>query len=385
MSGFGTIISFVFVMFISLGAMTGTIYMYNDQVIEQDRLQKEQLQQLRISALEEIEIESISYSSRRLILNIKNIGNEDFEVVRDGRVCFDVFVDSNFVLSELIGFTIDSKLAEGYSFIGAGEEGRVISYPGNITNSSDMVFISCSGKRYEIDLRALNFDNSEFRNRALFSETPNSGIDQTQSLDLKISDINHSLVDSNEVQVLMDVNHLEDLVLNLDVVSQEQLDETGTYTVVLGDSNSVEGSDGSNSNGIVLEGLDFDLGEKLTVENFNLDERSTLAFWFKPSSDLSSSSDQINFSRSGNDYAIVFNQENDGRIGFYTYSAPGVVDFSIKTVTNEFNMGEWYHVAFVFDNSNSHRMYLNSNLESTSGVNLNLPGGTQDLEIGNLN
>lgn len=386
MSGFGTVISFTFAMFVSMGAMVSAIYVYNDQINQQEELQKKNIEDFRLSALEEIEISTVSYTSDRLILEIENTGSENYVTVEDNVPCFDIFVDNTYIYSELVGFSLSSRLSEGFSFIKPGLSGRIFAYPGNITNISTVVFSSCSGKKYTIELSDLNFEQEDYRERSLITQSATiSGNNTQQNLVLNTNDIDLPLVETDEIVIEMDISHIERLNLGLDAVTQFDQDETGNFNVTLGDSNVVEpGVDPSESNGIVIRGLDFDLGEKLVVEDFVLLNRSTVAFWFKPDSTLTSFSNQINFSQSGNDFRIVFNQEGDGRIGFYTYTAPWVVDFSLKTATNEFDSGQWYHLAFVFDNDDIHSVYLNGNLEATSGSTLTLPVATNDLEIGNL-
>ena len=385
MAGFGAIISFTFMMFISLGALVTTVYIYNDQVVEQDKIRKENIESLRLLALEEIEIEVIEESSNRLVLTINNIGRDEFVVVENGNVCFDVFVDSTYISSTLVDFSLLSTLKDGFVKIDPGQSGKIYAYLGSITNSSQIVYVSCSGKRYEIDYDSINFVNNAFRSRTQVQDTLSvTGEDVSSNLIVSSQDINLEDIGST-LDVDMDISHIENLNLAMDAVTQATVDESNSYTVYLGNSSLIESNEPDAQRGVVVQGLDFDLGEKLTVEDFELAQTSTLAFWFKAQEDLTLTSSKIVFSRSDNDFAIIFNEQGQGKIGFYTFSSLGLVDFSLQTATTQFDLGEWYHIVFVLDNSNGHRVFVNAQEETTSQVSVTLSSSAKDLEIGNLN
>lgn len=168
-------------------------------------------------------------------------------------------------------------------------------------------------------------------------------------------------------------------------MSQTGFDETNTYSYMLGSTPSFDSNTPTPRKGILLAGLDFDEDQFVTIENFEMNERATISFWFKPKETLDISTDAFFFAISNNsNYGIGFNTQGTGRVGCYTFDGSGDIDFSIESITNEFRGGEWYHIVFVLDNFDEHRIYVNAQEEATSTQSLSISSDPEIFFIGNI-
>lgn len=385
MAGFGTVISFSLTIFIALGSMVGVIMMYSNQVVEQDQLLRDSFENVRVALQEQIDITFIEFRHNRVVIEIENIGLEPFRVIQNGAICFNVFVDSEFISSSNLDYSPQSRLSNNFRFIEPGSSGRIFINHNNFNSNSQIRLISCSGKTYELNLENANFENTNFRQRVAVSQNEGVGEDVSSQIVLDFEDVDVFSFDSN-IEVLMTRSNLEHLILPFDELSQTGNDETGEFSYFLGTSPSPNLQAPTQKKGIILQGLDFDLSQRLTVEDFELNQRVTISFWFRPSTDLGSSSDEIIFSRSADSsYGIVFNRQGTSEIGFYTFNGAGDIIFDLSTNSLSIQRGDWVHVAVVLDNDDTHRIYINAQQRGTSSQTLTLPSTPVNLEIGNLN
>lgn len=384
MAGFGTIIAFSLTVFVTIGAMVGTITMYSSQVLDQDRIQREGVDRLLSVIEEEIELQSFIDQYGRLVLEFENTGFRDFQTMSGDSICFDIFIDNQFILSTHRDYSPVEFLSNTHKILNKERVGRIFIRPESFNSNSILRLVSCSGKIYQFELSNLNFEDDNFRRVSRISQSEVGGENVESQIELTSSDIIFSEFDSN-IRVFSTLSNIENLILTFDSMSQTGFDETNTYSYMLGSTPSFDSNTPTPRKGILLAGLDFDEDQFVTIENFEMNERATISFWFKPKETLDISTDAFFFAISNNsNYGIGFNTQGTGRVGCYTFDGSGDIDFSIESITNEFRGGEWYHIVFVLDNFDEHRIYVNAQEEATSTQSLSISSDPEIFFIGNI-
>ncbi|MFT4244073.1 MAG: LamG-like jellyroll fold domain-containing protein [Candidatus Woesearchaeota archaeon] len=384
MAGFGTIIAFSLTVFITIGAMIGTITMYSSQVLDQDKIQREGIDRLLSIIEEEIQLEGLVSQYGKLVLEFENAGDRNFQTMSGNSICFDIFIDNNFIVSTHKDYSPVEFLSNTHKILNRERQGRIF-ISSNVSNSNSILtLISCSGKKYQFELNNLNFKDDNFRRVSRISQSEVGGENIESQIELGSSDIVFSEFDSN-IRVFSTLSNIENLILTFDSMSQTGLDDTKTYNFILGSTASFDSNTPTSRKGILLAGLDFEEDQFVTIENFEMNQRTTTSFWFKPKKTLDSSTDAFFFALSDNsNYGIGFNIQETGRVGFYTFDGGGNIEFEIKSKTDKFTGGKWYHVVFVLDNSNEHKVYVNAQEEAFSTQSLSISSQPQNLLIGKI-
>jgi hypothetical protein len=391
MSGFSGIIGFVFTFIVLMAVFISIHFVFISQIATTQDLFGDNLDKTVKTLREDYSVDNIYLSSGRLQLNIKNYGKENFYYGYGGEACFDYFIDSEFKSKKNVEFKPNFSLIGNYYFIESGDSGLIfMGYNSMIFGLETVKLISCNGNEFEfvVDSLVLDWIDNDYSFRTNLTtdvdviDRENYIIDYT----LTSSEYNNTYYDNLEYVVFCAAANFELLNLPFDNFSLTSKDYgLKNYDVVSGDVIFDDDADPTVSNGIILKGMNFDVGDKISISNFDFVNESakTISFWFKSDSELTSIDPKKDLFKFGNEYYIGFNHQNSGKIGFYRYNSSDDITFNLKSSNSIWDADTWYNIIIVLDSSTTHKMFLNGELENSFSTTL-VGDSTLGLVVGNI-
>ena len=391
MSGFSGIIGFVFTFIVLMTVFIGIYFVFISQISITQDMFNDNVDKTVKNFREDYSIEEIYLESGRLNLDIKNFGKENFYYGYGGSSCFDFFIANDFVSRDNVEFKPDFNLNGNYYFIEPGKSGIMFMDYNSMSFGLEAVkLISCNGNEFEFVVDSLKLDwmDSNYNYRAEIL----SGVDvvdrenEVISYSFTSTDYNSSYYENLDFSVVCDVSNFELLNLPFDNFSLSSKDYgLKDYTVVSGDTVFPDSEDPEVSNGIILKGVNFNVSDKIAISNFELSNESakTISFWFKSGEELSLTENKKDLFNFNNEYYVGFNHENFGRVGFYRYNSSDDITFSLRSTQTVWEKNTWYNIIFVIDSVETHKMFINGELESSFSSTL-VGSSALGLIVGNV-
>jgi hypothetical protein len=352
-------------------------YIFIANVATQEDLFRDNTDQTVQTLREEFEFNNMFLNSGRVVLDIENLGKDDLKFKSGYSECFEYFIGETYVTDNNLDLKTGENLGGNYFFIPSGDNALVYLFYNSVVPGSETIrLVSCLGNVKEtvvLDENINWFDNEYLaRERLSLGVSGSDRIDEDISYSLTSADYNTSFFENTALSYFCPIVNFEILNLPLDDFSQNIKDYSiNDESVTLGNDASSEGIDPVEGGGVILKGLDFTAGDFIYSNNFEFDDlSSTISFWFKSNFTLDSSSVRRTFFNVGNEYFVGHNYLNTGEIGFYRYNG-ATRTFEISSVLRTFDAGEWYNIIIVLDNSDSHKLFINGQLDTFSGSNLN--------------
>ncbi len=391
MSGFSGVVGFVFTFIILMTVFIGIYFLFISQVATSQDMFNENVDKTVKTLREDFSIEHIYLESGRLNLNIKNSGTENFYYGYGGESCFDYFLDEDFVSRKNVEFKPDFNLNGDYYFIESGKYGSMFMDYNSMSFGLETVkLISCNGNEFEfvIDSLSLNWMDTDYnlRSDVLSGADVVDRENEVISFNFTDSDYNSSYYDNLDFSVMCDFSNFEILNLPFDNYSLSSVDYgLKDYTIVSGDTVFDDSEDPSVSNGIILKGMNFNVSDKISISNFEFANESakTISFWFKSGEELSVIDNKKDLFNFNSEFYIGFNHENFGRIGFYRYNSSNDVTFSLASSQSVWDADTWYSIIFVIDSDDTHKMFINGELETSFSSTL-VGSSALGLVVGNI-
>ncbi|NQZ84574.1 MAG: hypothetical protein HRU03_02550 [Nanoarchaeales archaeon] len=392
MSGFSGVIGFVFTFLVLMSVFIGIYFVFISQIATTKDLFDDNIDKTVKNLREEYNVENVYLSSGRLELNIKNLGKGHLYYGYGGESCFDYFVNSDFKQKTNVEFSpIGYSLSANYYFIESGKNGQLfMSYDSMNFGLESVKLISCNGNEFEFVIDSLKLDwmDNDYNFRADLSSGTESFDRENEviSYNLTGSDFNSTYYENLDLNVVCAASNFELLNVPFDNYSVAPADYgLKDYTLVSGDLLFEDSADPNVTNGIILKGMNFDVGDKVSIPNFDFTDSAskTISFWFKSDSDLSSSSNKKDLFNFGYEYYIGFNHKNQGKMGFYRYNSSNDITFSLSSSITSWTKDTWYNVIFVITDSNSHKIYVDGDVDNTLSSTL-VGSSSLGLVVGNI-
>lgn len=295
MSGFASIVGFMFSFFFISMIFFASFYSYNDQLVEQSKIFDDQSSNLNsIYSSENFNFISPFYSSGRLNYNLKNLGQDKlFFLDQTNNICFDFYYNNKYISKDNLNINILNSLFADYNYIDIGSTGVVSFITSlNLSSTSKLKTISCSGQENTFILNSSNIDwwDENWTSRKIFNvkNPASTSISEYQiELNLNSSNFDYSNFKENEVRFVLPLKENLALDLPFDNLAQTQLEYSKKSLVsVLGSTSAIEASDPSfDSNSVLFSGFDFDgVDDLITITSDNsllLTDQLTISSWVK--------------------------------------------------------------------------------------------------------
>jgi hypothetical protein len=380
MSGFGSIVGFMFSFFIIMGLIISGFVFFQHNIASQLEVSKSNSDKLLLEQKNGFEILNSFYNSGRVVFNLKDL-DLDFIKVKDknNNFCFSSFLNNNYISNSLFYFSIDNKsLLNNYQVFTLNEIGKFyIKKDLNLNVNNNFELISCGGfkKSYKLNKDKLNWFSNDFgkRLRINISNAYSNDLAEYQiELNLNSSIIDDNLFKKGEYSFVVPLSNFEVLNLPFDKYSQDVKDFSKYNNLVtLGDTNLVASNDPSNSKGVILDGLNFDGIDDYVLINpgssLNLTKEITISTWIKWNGFGNSLQNIFTNGGWSNALRIV----NDGGVNQNKLLFQLNIDGSVRYLYSNFliDNSSWYHVTATYDGTNM-KLYVNGVLDSI----LNAPG-----------
>ncbi|MDA3855246.1 MAG: LamG domain-containing protein [Candidatus Woesearchaeota archaeon] len=389
MSGFSSIVGFMFSFFVVVLVFFGIYYTYQVQIIEQQNLIKSFEEDSLNSLNYDYSLNSPFYSSGRMGLHIDNTGRDDFVYKLKDSNCFDFFVNSKYVSKDDIYFGTLGGVSSDYRSVEVDKYGiSNIKEVFDFSIDNRFKSLSCDGleKEFLLEVSKYNWwsDDWSFRNYINVENVASEQIVDYQVLvELDLSNFDFTTSAQNELRFVVPLQ--ENFVLDLTFDDYLQtLDEYSKYlnTVNLGSNSGVDGLDPSSIEGIVLDALYFDgVDDYVRVSSdVSLEPQKSLTYaaWVKWN--VSGNALQYIFVNgdTSNSLAVV----NDGGINDELIQFSLNIDGSNEVLYSNTTLGnDWHFVAATYDGANM-RVYLDSILVGINNIYGEIVAVSSDNYIG---
>jgi len=353
----------------------GGYYMFIAHIANQEDLFRENVDKTVHNLREDFDINNIYLDSGRVELDILNRGMENFYFNNGGGNCMDFFLDDNFLNSSNFDINVPNYLGNNFNFIESDKKALMYLFYDSLVPRNDYVkLISCFGnlKEFKVDENVINwFDNDYFLREKL--NLGSLGVDRENaviSYNLEEADYNVTFFENMKMSYFCPIRNFEILNLPFDKFEQN-LDDFSILdnSVFLGSTIFDDNEDPVSSEGVILNGFEFENGDFLDVSLFEFSGGdSTISFWFKSEIDLNSSVFSTVFVNISDEYFIGYNFIGNGEVGLYKYAGAARVNELVSTTVN-FKAGEWNNLIFVINNDLDSKFFLNGQFESSQGAN----------------
>lgn len=372
-ANFTSIIGFFFAFFIVTSMIIAMFLLMIDNVQNQVST-LEGTSELIDAKFQDFDLNSVYYGSGRVYFDIENLADRILKFRDSGSVCFNLFVNSQYVSTSDFTMETYGSAAANYDFIVPKGSG-VISFDDSLINfSEDNLFelVSCDGilESISLDSGSFNWFDSNWNNRILVdSNNPSSNqIEEYQiEVDLDSNNLDFSLVRLEELRVAMQASETFKLDLSFDEYTQTIEDFSNIpKTVYLGSTDSADGQDPAYlEDGVVLSGLSFDGTDSIVIlsdSTLVMDSSLTYSAWVRW--DMTGGTSQYLFDNSWNSLEIVNDGgANDNKI-LFKLNVSGTMRslYSTSVLDND-----WHHVVASYD-GRTMRIYLDSELDNSFNV-----------------
>lgn len=265
MSGFTTIIGFMFSFFVIILVFFGIFYGYqtqiNNQVMMLEAFENKYIEDYGFN----IDFSYPFYDSNKLSLELNNLGNVNLQFNQNDVNCFDVYVNGIYIAKDEFD-VFYSNPQDNYYVLMPKQVGVLeVVFDVNLSERNVVKIISCSGslKEFIIDSGDINWNNEDYIRRTNFNVVNAGGADdQQQYYNIELNDSNFDFSKATEDSILFFLPTSENLVLGLDFNEYLQtLDDYSRYdnVVRLGPGSGVDVGDPSElESGASFSGLSFD-------------------------------------------------------------------------------------------------------------------------------
>jgi len=372
---FSGVIGFLFAFFIVTSLIISMFLLMIQNIEDQVDVVERTKELIEVNA-QAYELSASYYGSGRMYFSIENLAEKvlNFREKRGGAVCFNLFVNGNFISQDDFFMNAYGPASVNYDFIEKDEFG-IISLDASLINfSEDNLFevISCEGIKDQITLSAGDFNwwSSDWSERVnVNAQNPSSSqIEEYQiEVNLDSSDLDFSIARESELRVVIPFSEVFKVDLSFDNYSQIQSDFSKfSNTVYLGNSDAVEGSDPSElDDGIVLSGLSFDGDDSIVIlsdTSLQMDSSFSFSSWVRW--DVAGGATQFLFDNSYNSLVIV----NDGGVNDDKLLFNLNVSGSLQSLySNSLLDNNWHHIVTSFDGETM-RIFLDSQLDNSFNV-----------------
>lgn len=367
MSGFSTVVGFMFSFVILIITFSGAMYMYNDQIIEQSEILKASEKDPIKNLNYDFSFSNPYYVSGRINFLLENTGSEDliFRDIGTRDSCF-TFIDRNtFVSDEDIFISILNKsLIYNYSIL---EESDMASFSANFvydeTNSYESKIISCDGveKFVSFDSSTIDWWSNNWSDRTTIkiNNSQSTLFDYQVDVTFNASNFNFSNIGKEELRFLLPLKELLVYDVTLDKYGQQLIDYSDFNIVsYLGTNVNSEVSDPTSREGVIGKGLYFDGSDDQVFVDFtdsnnkgvDLSESLTYSLWIK-------------WNGSGNTIQGIISDDLTTSTGLSIVNDGGVNDDKLSFTINSLTTGSttiyspdvisngWHHVGATYDGS----------------------------------
>lgn len=294
MSGFATVIGFMFSFFAIMSIFLGAFVLYQENLIDQTKIIESVQEKAMIDYKSNFNVDSYFYMSGRANFYINNLGSEKL-LYKDSNdnTCFSFFSNNQFIPKDNFFMSSVGALSGNYRFIDNDDFGVLsINFADNFLLGGNLKAISCSdmSSNYNVDISKFNWWNEDWFYRKEIN-VENSAQDSIVEYQVEVN-LNSSNFDFDLVSDLDDLRFVmpfsENLVLDLTFDEYaEKIEDFSKYNnnVILGNSIvSNEDNDPLSANGLLFNSLSFDGNDSINISANNsllLDKEITIASWIK--------------------------------------------------------------------------------------------------------
>lgn len=367
MSGFSTVIGFMFSFFILIFAFTGVFIIYNQQISEQTRIlestEKNSLQDLNY----DYSIESFFYMSGRLYSYLNNTGSSPIFYKYDNSICFSSSLDNYFISSNDNNVNLLRDITKDYSFVEKNALGIHLSNGVDISGNHSYKLIDCNGKELDYSISNDNVDwwNGNWLKRKIINiSNPSSQnlVDYQILLNLNSSNVDFGLLKEDEVRFLLPLKELLVLDLTLDDDFQSIVDYSKfSHISYLGLDNGVGIDDPVLVDGVVFNALEFDGVNDLvripSSNNLMLDKSMTITAWVK----WNGSGDSLQNIYTNGVWKNALRIVNDGGINDSKVLFSLEIDGTIKNLYSNITLDNTWHFLTATYDGGTMKLYVDGN------------------------
>jgi len=375
MSGFSSIIGFMFSFFVIVGVFFSAFVMYQEQVKNQIEVRDFSSNKLDINLNLNFDLARPFVYSGMVGFNINNLGSKDF-IIKDsnGVNCVDIYINSNSFLDKKDEFFAPLyDLSKNYKVIKSGKSGVLFIKGYNLSQIKSLKLISCEGKIFEFNFQDVKLDywNNDWLLRKDITVTNNFADNLNEyQVEVNLNNSNFDFSKANENSLRIVYNLGENLVLDLPL--NENFQKVNDYSkyknkLYLGSAVSVESSDPRyENNSLLFGGFNFDGSNDAILVKANksllIDNQVSMFAWVK-------------WGGSGNNLQNIYTNGawynairivNDGSANqnkvLFQLNIGGTVEY---LYSNTLIDNSWHFIGATYDGDKM-RIYIDGKLDSVS-------------------
>ena len=376
MSGFSSIVGFMFSFFVIMGLFISAFSIYHEQLMKQTLINDVSAQKLDTNLNLNFKLELPFVYSGMVGFNVDNYGSKDLMIKNSNdKSCIDIFVNSeNFLKKSDFFFAPLYDISKDYRYIKSGKRGVLFIKGYNLSQIKSLKIISCEGKVFQFNFEGQkpNFWNSNWLLRKDITVTNNykTNLNEYQ-VEVKLNKENFDFSKANENSIRCAFNLGQNLVLDVPMNNNsQQIRDYSKYNNVLylGSDASVENSDPIFvNNSVLFGGYKFDGKDDAIYIKANnsllIDNQISMFAWVK----WNGAGDSLQNIFTNGVWSNALRIVNDGSANqnkiLFQLSLGGNTKYLYSNST--IKPGKWYLIGGVYNGKNM-KIYINGKLNSES-------------------